>query len=205
MARRDSPSKTRRKKDGDGTVHLVVGVGASAGGLDALRGLFEGMPTGIGCTFLVAQHLDPKRESMMVELLARETALTVIEAADSQSLRPDTIAVVPPGHMILVEGGEIRLPPLDRTRVPPVTVDRLFQSIAAAWGDRGVGIVLSGSGSDGTNGLRSLLEVGGLAIAQTPDTAEHDGMPRSAIEAQDREIAQRSGQPRARIKTIAQV
>ena len=188
MARKGSQSKDRRQKGGDAGLQLVVGIGASAGGLDAIRGLFRGMPLGIGCSFVVAQHLDATRRSMMAELVGRETALTVVEATDGLPLQPDTVAIVPPGHLILVEGNEIRLPPLDRARVPPVTVDRLFQSIAAAWGDRGVGIILSGSGSDGTSGLRSLVEVGGLAIAQDPETAEHRGMPSSAIDAKTADL-----------------
>ncbi len=164
-------------------VRLVVGIGASAGGLEALRALFEGMPGGLGCCFLVAQHLDPNRPSLMADLIGREAVLPVAEAVDGQVLKPDTVAVLPPDRLMTVEGDHIRLGPLEGDRIPSVTIDRLFHSLAESCGERAVGIVLSGSGSDGTSGLRAIIEQGGLAVAQDPQTAEHGNMPGSAIAA----------------------
>jgi two-component system, chemotaxis family, CheB/CheR fusion protein len=160
----------------------VVGIGASAGGLDACRRLLDALPAVNGMAFILVQHLDPHHESMMVELLASHTAMTVIQASEGAVLAPDHVYVIPPGSFLSVTQGALHLSaPLARhgARLP---FDFLLRSMAEDFGPRAVCVVLSGSGSDGSLGLRAIKGKGGLVIAQDLEEANFDGMPRSAVE-----------------------
>ncbi len=159
----------------------VVGVGASAGGLDACKRLIGALPPKTGMAFILVQHLDPAHESMMVDLLAGHTAMTVLQARDDMAIEPEHLYVIPPGAYLAVTDGALRLsPPLARhgARLP---FDFLLRSLAEAYGARAIGVVLSGTGADGSLGLPEVKSRGGYVIAQDPDEADHDGMPRSAI------------------------
>ena len=161
----------------------VVGLGASAGGLEALGKFLDALPADSSMAFVMVQHLDPQHKSMMVDLLARHTLLPVWQVADGMKLEPGHIFVIPPGFYLSVEGGRLRLtPPRERhgSRLP---FDFLLHSLAAEMGSRTIGVVLSGTGSDGTKGLKDLRGKGGFAIAQDPKEAAFDGMPNSAITA----------------------
>lgn len=166
----------------DGSAHLtVVGIGASAGGLDACRKLLDALPDENGMAFILVQHLDPHHESMMVELLASHTAMTVVQASDGALLAPNHLYVIPPGSFLSVANGTLHLSaPVARhgARMP---FDYLLRSMAEDCGPRAVCVVLSGSGSDGSLGLRAIKDKGGLVIAQDLDEASFDGMPRSAV------------------------
>ncbi len=160
---------------------LVVGIGASAGGLDACRKLIEALPASNGMAFILVQHLDPTHESMMADLLADHTRMTVRQAADGALLEPDHLYVIPPGTYLSVGDGALHLSaPLARhgARLP---FDFLLRSLAEEYGERVVGVVLSGTAADGSLGLKAVKEKGGLVIAQDPDEAAFDGMPRNAI------------------------
>jgi two-component system, chemotaxis family, CheB/CheR fusion protein len=160
---------------------LIVGIGASAGGLDACRKLIEALPASNGMAFILVQHLDPTHESMMVDLLAGHTQMAVHQAADGALLKPDHLYVIPPGTYLSVGSGALHLSePLARhgTRLP---FDFLLNSLAEEYGERAVGVILSGPAADGSLGLKAVKEKGGLVIAQDPDEAAHDGMPRNAI------------------------
>ncbi len=163
--------------------HLtVVGIGASAGGLDACRKLLDALPADNGMAFILVQHLDPHHESMMVELLASHTGMTVTQAAEGVILAPNYLYVIPPGSFLSVANGALHLSaPLARhgARLP---FDYLLRSLAEDCGPHAVCVVLSGSGSDGSLGLRAIKGHGGLVIAQDLDEAAFDGMPRSAVE-----------------------
>jgi len=161
---------------------LTVGLGASAGGLDALERFFASFPGQSGLTFVVVQHLEPRHPSMLVDLLARRTAMQVVEAADGVRPERDHVYVIAPGTLLTLERGRftVAATPNTSSRVP---IDTLFRSLAAECGDLAVGIVFSGAGHDGTAGLRAIKERGGLTLAQAPGTARHEGMPQSAIEA----------------------
>jgi two-component system CheB/CheR fusion protein len=159
----------------------VVGIGASAGGLDACRKLVEALPTGTGMAFILVQHLDPTHESMMVDLLTGHTSMTVGQATDGMPIELDHFYVIPPGTYLAVGNGALHLTqPLARhgARLP---VDFLLHSLAADYGERAICIILSGTGADGSLGLKAVKEHGGLVIAQDPVEAAYDGMPRSAI------------------------
>lgn len=159
-----------------------VGIGASAGGLEALRELCKTLPQNtVNITYIVAQHLSPKYQSMMVQLLARETPMAVEEVVDGMRPRSDTIYISPPNNDVFVKNGVIRLrrPPSEHS--PKPSVDLLFSTLAEELGDHVIGVVLSGTGSDGAHGVRAIRAGGGLTIAQSPDTAKYDGMPSSSI------------------------
>ena len=159
----------------------VVGIGASAGGLEACRKLVSGLPVGTGIAFILVQHLDPTHESMMVDLLAGYTPLTVDQAADGMIIEPDHLYIIPPGTALSVDRGALRLSkPTARhgTRLP---FDFLLRSLAKEYGRRAMCVILSGTGADGSLGLRAIRESDGFVVAQDPDEAGYDGMPRNAI------------------------
>jgi two-component system CheB/CheR fusion protein len=159
----------------------VVGIGASAGGLEAMSALFDAKPTLGGMALVVVQHLDPKGESHLVDLLSRHTALTVRPAQDGLEIKPDHVYVCVPNRDLVVGEGRLRLldPEAERSQRRPI--DRFFDSLASAYGDRAIAVVLSGTASDGSRGISAIKSVGGMVIVQDPETAEFDGMPRSAI------------------------
>ena len=161
---------------------FVVGVGASAGGLRALEEFFENMPADSDAAFVVIQHLSPDFKSLMKELLERYTKMEVYRVEDGMELKPNCIHLIPPGTNLVIQQRKLYFQPQDRNRPKPnFPIDIFLQSLAEDVGDRAVGIILSGSGSDGSEGLRLLNEYGGIAMSQDPSSAEFDGMPTSAI------------------------
>ncbi len=160
---------------------MVVGIGASAGGLEACGKLLDAMPANPGVAFILVQHLDPTHESMMVELLSTHTSMNVVQAADGMPIERDHLYVIPPGTSLSVTADTLHLSePIERhgSRLP---FDFLLHSLAETYGARAICIVLSGTGFDGTVGLKAVKNNGGFAIAQDPLEATYDGMPRSAI------------------------
>ena len=158
----------------------VVAIGASAGGLDALERFFGELPANSGAAFVVIQHLSPDHKSMMSDLLSRYTAMTVVTAENNMPLQADHIFLIPPGQMMVVSEGRLQLTPKN-PRGLNLPIDLFFHSAANDFGPRCIGVILSGTGSDGTRGAVSLNEAGGLILAQDTDSARFDGMPRSVI------------------------
>jgi len=159
----------------------VVGLGASAGGLDAFRKLFDALPCDTGMAFVLIQHLDPTHASMMVGLLASHTKMTVLQASDGLRVEREHVYIIPPGTYLSIKGGALQLSePRERhgSRLP---FDFFLRSLAAERGERAICVILSGTGADGSLGLRAIKERGGLVIVQSPDESGYDGMPRSAI------------------------
>ncbi|MFN0194778.1 MAG: chemotaxis protein CheB, partial [Aestuariivirga sp.] len=162
---------------------LVVGIGASAGGLDACRKLLDALPAPNGMAFILVQHLEPSHDSMMVDLLAGHTGLAVSQAVEGTPIEPNHLYVIPPGRYLSCNSGALRLTqPLERhgARLP---FDFLLQSMAGEFGARAVAVILSGTGADGSAGAAAIKAKGGLVVAQEPSEAGYDGMPRSAIAA----------------------
>ena len=159
----------------------VVGVGASAGGLEALREMFEGHDGRTGMAFVVIQHLDPTHESLMAQLIERYTRMKVRQAQGGEDLAADEIYVIPPGHGLAVEDGRLRLTEFTDPRGLRRPIDDFFVSLAEDRGPRSACVILSGTGADGSRGLRAIKEHGGIAVAQSPDSARYDGMPTAAI------------------------
>ena len=159
----------------------VVGIGASAGGLEACRKLVDALPIGSGMAFILVQHLDPTHESMMVDLLAGHTAMTVRQAADGMPIEREHLYVIPPGTYLSVANGALHLSQPQARHGARLPFDFLLHSMAEECGDRAICVILSGTGADGSLGLKAVKEKSGLVIAQDPDEAGYDGMPRSAI------------------------
>ena len=166
-----------------GAVFPLVGIGASAGGLEALEQFFGHVPPGSGMAFVIVQHLDPTRKGLMPELLQRATQMKVRQVKDRTQVRPDCVYVIPPNKDMSLLHGVLHLLPPTAARGLRLPIDYFFRSLAQDRRERSVGVILSGMGSDGTLGVRAIKEQGGVVLVQTPTTAKFDGMPRSAIDA----------------------
>jgi two-component system CheB/CheR fusion protein len=161
----------------------IVGIGASAGGLAAFTELLSAIPADSGMAFVVVQHLDPIHTSLLSEALGRVTPMRVATAENGTMVEPNHVYAIPPNSEIALEGRLLRLEPRDQSRKPHLAIDFFFRSLAAQRGAQAIGVVLSGSGADGTEGLRAIKAEGGITFAQSPETAKFAGMPASAIAA----------------------
>jgi two-component system CheB/CheR fusion protein len=157
----------------------VIGIGASAGGLEAVTELLSGIKSTDGLAFLLVQHLDPHHPSLLAEIIATKTEIPVQTAVDGQPVKPDCLYVIPPNATMTVENGTLRLASRQAGVHKPVNL--LFRSLAQEYMHRAVGVVLSGTDADGAEGLEEIKAVGGIAMAQEPDSAKFPGMPKSAI------------------------
>ncbi|MBT8153159.1 PAS domain-containing protein [Epibacterium ulvae] len=161
----------------------VVGIASSAGGLEALSLLVQNLPLQAHAIYVVAQHMSPTHKSVLTSLISRETTLPIVELSGIMDPVPGTIYITPPNSDVVYLEGKLKLcTPSGHAASPKPSADRLFKSIADASGENGVAIVLSGTGSDGSYGVQSIREAGGITIAQEPNSAKYDGMPASAIE-----------------------
>ena len=160
----------------------VVGLGGSAGGIQALTEFFKVAPADSGLVFVVVVHLSPEHESMLALVLGRVTAMPVVQAEDGVKVEPNHVYVIPPGKHLSAVDGHLRLTHLEPERGKRVAVDVFFRTLADTHGPHAMAIVLSGADGDGAIGVKRIKERGGLTIAQDPDEAEHNSMPRSAIE-----------------------
>ena len=159
----------------------VVGVGASAGGLQAFRTLLREIGNAPGVALVYVQHLAPDHDSMIASIVAKDTAMPVVEAGNAMRIERDHVYVIPPGkYLTVADHGLFLEPPIarDGLRMP---IDHFLSSLAHQLGDRSVAVILSGTGTDGSLGVREVKAAGGLVVAQRPEEAEYDGMPRSAI------------------------
>lgn len=176
---------TAARKNGSpphrGDPPAVVGIGASAGGLEALERFLAHVPPGSGLAFVVIQHLDPTHAGILPELLQRATTMPVIQARDRLAVAPDSVYVIPPNRDMAILHGRLQLLEPAAPRGLRLPIDFFFRALAADCRERAIGVILSGMGSDGALGLRAIKEQGGLVLVQDPATARFDGMPRSAI------------------------
>lgn len=161
---------------------IVVGIGASAGGIEALKKLLKGLDAGVEAAYIVAQHISPTHVSMLSEILARETDLTIINISDHTPIEAGKIYITPPNYHVQVVSGHLHLTSAARAPSPKPSINVLFESLANEYGSDAMGIILSGTGSDGASGLMTIRSSGGVTIAQEPSTSEYDSMPLSAIE-----------------------
>lgn len=161
----------------------IVGIGASAGGLEALELFFGNMPKDSGMAFVVIQHLDPNHAGIMPELLQRITPMKVFQASDSLKVKPNCVYVIPPNKSLSLLNGTLHLFDPVESRGLRLPVDIFFRSLAVDMKEKSVGIILSGMGSDGSLGLKAIKEQNGIVLVQEPASAKFDGMPRSATEA----------------------
>ena len=160
---------------------IVVGIGASAGGLESLKEFFAAMSADCGLAFVIIQHLAPARESYMANILGKYTQMKVVEATNNMRVEANCVYSIPPNHFLRIEQGHLYLSETKQTAGMRMPIDFFFRSLAENQRERAVCVLLSGSGSDGTLGLREVRAAGGLTIVQKPETAQFDTMLRSAI------------------------
>jgi len=161
----------------------IIGIGASAGGLEALEQFFENMPINNGMGFVVIQHLDPNHVGIMPELLQRITSMKVLQASDELKVKPNCVYVIPPNKSMSMLNGALHLFDPVETRGLRLPIDIFFRSLAEDRQDKSIGVILSGMGSDGSLGLKAIKEKNGIVLVQEPSSAKFDGMPRSAVDA----------------------
>jgi two-component system CheB/CheR fusion protein len=164
-----------------GAPALVVGIGASAGSLQAIRAFFQALGEGAGIAFVLIEHIDPAAASLLPSVVAQFTALPVREITDTQQLEPNCVYVAPPNALIELDKACFSLRPLAGAEERRTPIDVFMRSLAAAFGPRAVGIVLSGIGSDGSAGVQHIANEGGMTLVQEPADAKYDSMPKSAI------------------------
>ena len=182
-----TPTKTRdaadeRDETSEGPLFPIVGVGASAGGLEAFTQLLEALPQDTGMGFVLVQHLDPDHESALTDILSRATSLPVREVTNNERVLVNHIYVIPPDTDLTIVKGVLQIQPRKRTRTPHLSIDIFFESLAQDLRERAVGVVLSGTANDGTMGLEAIKAEGGITFAQD-QSAKYDSMPRSAVAA----------------------
>jgi len=161
----------------------VVGLGASAGGLEALQTFFENVPEESGLAFVVVMHLSPEHESHLPEVLARSAPVPVTQVTEDTALEVDHVYVIPPNRNLKTIDSHLRLTPLEENRRDRAPIDHFFQALAASHDGNAVAVLLSGGGSDGSVGLGFVKEAGGLTVVQDPGEAAFPTMPRSAVNA----------------------
>ncbi len=161
----------------------VVGVGASAGGLEALTEFLKALPARTGMAFVVIQHLAPERDSALTQLLSKATSMPVVEVSDGLAMHPNCVYVIPPNKSMTVQGHALKLAPRERASSPYHPIDEFAFALAREQKTSAIGVILSGSGSDGTLGLKAIKAEGGVTFAQEPQSAAWPSMPASAIAA----------------------
>jgi len=178
------PSRNRTLRGASDPAVVIVGVGGSAGALSPLRELFASLPSDCNMAFVVVSHQAPSGKSLLPEILSKSTEMPVCEIADQTRAEPNHVYVAPRGHNVGIRGGVLGIERVTERGRPLLPIDFFFRALAHDRGRRGVGIVLSGTGTDGTLGLAAIRAEGGLSLVQAPETAEFEGMPVSAIGAQ---------------------
>jgi two-component system CheB/CheR fusion protein len=158
----------------------IIAIGASAGGLEEINSFFDHTPMD-GVSYVIIQHLSPDFKSRMAELLARHSKLVVIEAKDEMTVKANQVYLIPNTKFMTINNGKLYLSDKMKDRGPNLTINRFFNSLAADCGKKAIGIILSGLGSDGTEGIKSIKDAGGMVIARTPETTEFNSMPSNAI------------------------
>jgi chemotaxis methyl-accepting protein methylase len=185
VRRRANPDEisAARPHGREGGQFAMVGIGASAGGLEAIEAFLRNVPAKSGLAFIIVQHLDPTRKDMMTEILQHATPMKVVPIKDRLKVAPDCVYVIPPNNDLSILHGVLHLLAPAAPRGLRLPIDFFFRALAADQRSRSIGVILSGMGSDGTLGLQAIKEQGGAVFVQAPESAKFDAMPRSAIDA----------------------
>ena len=168
------------KNENEAQPSCVVGIGASAGGLEALQQFLTFLPGDTGMAFVIIQHLSPDHKSLLADILGKDTSMPVVEAQDGMRVERNHIYMIPPKYNLEIVSDILRLRKYNPKNINH-PIDVFFRSLAAAYENRAVAVIMSGTGSDGTNGIRSIKDKNGVIIVQSPESAKFDGMPRNAI------------------------
>ena len=179
MAIKETPTEKTKTAEVK-SAKLIIGLGASAGGLEALQQFFNSMPSGSDMSFVVVQHLSPDYKSLLAEILGKHTEMTVLQAENGMDVLPNHVYLIPPKNNMILRDGKLYLNEYIHGSINH-PIDIFFASLAEEMKERSIAVVLSGTGSDGTNGIKTIKEQAGLVIVQDPTSAKFDGMPRSAI------------------------
>ncbi len=180
----ESVHKLSTSTDNVGATKLpIVGIGASAGGLEAFEEFFRNTPADIGMAFVLVQHLSPTHVSMLTEILQRSTKISVIKVRDQMQVLANTVYIIPPNRDMTILNGRLKLSIPVEPHAQRLPIDHFLRSLAEDQAENAIGVILSGTGSDGTLGLRAIVDAGGVSLVQEPTTAKYDGMPSSAIKA----------------------
>jgi two-component system chemotaxis response regulator CheB len=177
----------RKPKNGDPQTDPqsfdVVAIAASAGGLNAINAVLSKLPADFPAAIVVVQHLDPRRRSLMAEILARNTPLRVKQADAGETMQPATVYIAPPDqHLLVNSDGTLALSQSELVHFVRPSADLLFESVAASHKERSIAVVLSGTGSDGSMGVQAIKKLGGTVICQDIESAEFNGMPLAALQ-----------------------
>ena len=175
-ANQDREHDSKRPKNAE---PIIVGIGASAGGVQALQSFFDALPDNTGAAFVVVVHLDPQHQSELPNILATRTKMPVIQVATTETLQGDHIYVISPNHRLRLDDGSISALPFDEPRGQRAPIDQFFRSLAQH--GEGFALILSGGGADGTLGVRAVKAAGGFILVQDPLEAEFPSMPQNAI------------------------
>lgn len=170
-----------QQRDSQKKDFYIVGIGASAGGYEAIEKFFTNMPSDSGLAFIIVQHLSPDFKSLMVELLSKHTDMEVVRVEDGMEIQPNYVYLIPPKKTMTLYNGKLYLAELARGQVLNLPINIFLRSLAEEMQDRAIGIILSGTGSDGTLGIRDIKGIGGTVFVQDPQSSKFDGMPASAI------------------------
>src|ERR1035437_357597 len=160
----------------------IVCIGASAGGLEAFEQFLENVPVNTGCGYIVIQHLDPTQKGMLPELLQRSTKMKVVQVSNRMEVKPNLVYVIPPNKSMSILKGVLHLFDPIESRGLRLPINFFFRSLAEDRKELGIGVILSGMGSDGSLGARAIKEKNGIVMVQEPSTAKFDSMPRNAID-----------------------
>ena len=182
----------------------VVGIGASAGGLEALEQFFSNVPENNGLAFVIIQHLDPSHAGIMPELLQRITTMKVSQVTDNLEVQPNQVFVIPPNKSMSILNGTLHLFEPTEMRGLRLPIDIFFRSLADDQQERSIGIILSGMGSDGSLGLKAIKEKNGIVLVQDPSTSKFNGMPRSAMDSVHVDIVAEAGELPSKLISILQ-
>ncbi len=179
-------SRNSSKEDGSAPSEhkndlLIAAVGASAGGIEAFTELVTNLPTDTGMAFVLVQHLDPEHHSMLTELLSKKTAMRVNEVTNGMTVEPNHVYVIPPNATMSISNHTLQLAPRGDSRALHMSIDHFMRALAEEQGNRAIGVILSGSGTDGTAGLAEIQAHGGVTFAQDEAYAKYDSMPRRAV------------------------
>ena len=166
-----------------GSDFLIAAVGASAGGIEAATELLQGLSPNTGIAFVLVQHLDPKHHSILTELMSKQTTMPVQEATNGMRVEPNNVYVIPPNATMTLSDNHLRLGPRENATTPNMSIDNFMRTLAKQKGNRAIGVILSGSGTDGTLGMAEIQAQGGVTFAQDEGTAKYSSMPRSAAAA----------------------
>ena len=177
----ESEKETTERVQLSGAAIPVVGIGASAGGLDVFKRLLGDLPGDTGFAIVFIQHLDPNHQSMLAEILSRATSMPVSEAADGVPLEANHVYVIPQNVELTLLGGALKLAPRTQTPGTHLPIDRFLRSLADQRGSRAIGVILSGAGSDGAAGVEAIKAAGGVTFAQDAATAKVASMPQAAV------------------------